>query len=189
MCLFIVILSYICQDICFRINEEETILFESIISFQQAGGRISLNPSYHFLIDFHPSLKYLYSLDPIMKEHDGFILGLGMSAHFRFGEDPDSPRSIIRSIRFSETPFPPVFAAMQSFYINKPLTSVTITNTEKYAIKEVAVSFFQTGFMDFPTASVTISELTGGESREVPLFASFNQRVFTTEGITPLQTV
>ena len=40
--------------------------------------------------------------------------------------------------------------------------------------------------MDSPTQAASITELKPGESREVELFASFNQEVFRTEGVTPL---
>jgi tetratricopeptide (TPR) repeat protein len=40
--------------------------------------------------------------------------------------------------------------------------------------------------MDSPTPSATIDTLPGGEERRIDLFASFNDEVFRTEGITPL---
>ena len=81
---------------------------------------------------------------------------------------------------------PPLFAAMQSWYTRHPAGTVTITNTEKTPLVELKVSFFQAGYMDSPTPCPTAPELSPGESREVPLLASFNQEVFRTEGVTPL---
>ncbi|GAH49847.1 unnamed protein product, partial [marine sediment metagenome] len=140
----------------------------------EAGVRISLNPSFNFNIDVHPNLKYLLSLGPL-KDFNGFIFGIGFSAAFRFGQDPDATGAIIRSIRFEELEVPALFAAMQSYYVKNPIGKVTITNTEKHAISDVEVSFYQAGYMDSPTPAASIPELSGGESREIPLYASFNQ--------------
>jgi hypothetical protein len=150
-----------------------------------ASGKISLNPSYALSIDIRPSVKYLRSLSSL-KTFDGFLFGLGFSLNYRFGEDPDSSRSIIRSIRFEKVSLPLTFSAMQSYYVKNPVGSVTITNTEKNALTDVEISFFQAGYMDSPTVSETLPLLGEGESLEVPLRASFNQEVFTIEGITPL---
>jgi len=44
----------------------------------------------------------------------------------------------------------------------------------------------QAGFMDSPTPSGTFPVLEPGESIEVPLLVTFNDEVFTTQGVTPL---
>ena len=151
----------------------------------ELGGRISLDPTFNLSIDVHPNLKYLTSLGPL-KDFDGFIFGIGFSASYRFGQDPDAPAATIRSIRFEELVFPPAFAAMQSFYTKNPIGSVVLVNTDREAISDLQVAFIQAGYMDSPTPVATIPELKGGESRKVPLLASFNAQVFTTEGVTPL---
>jgi len=151
----------------------------------EAGAHINLDPSYNFSIDIHPNVKYLYSLSPL-KDFDGLIFGIGFAGHFRFGEDPDAPGTIIRSIRFDRIKLQPLFAAMQSYYAKHPVGKAKITNTEKGSITDVEISFFQKGYMDSPTPAAKIAELKGGESREIGLLASFNDAVFKTEGITPL---
>jgi len=151
----------------------------------ELGGRVSLNPSYNFSIDVHPNIKYLLPLSPL-DDFKGFILGIGFSAQYRFGEDPDSPAALIRSIRFEEASIQPVFSAMQSYYVKYPVGKVKITNTEKHSISDIDVSFFQAGYMDSPTPSGSISELGPGETKDIDLYASFNEEVFRTEGITPL---
>lgn len=151
----------------------------------EAGARISLNPSFNMSIDIHPNLKYLHSFS-YLNDYDGFILGIGFSASYRFGEDPDAPSAIIRSLKFSETDIPDLFAAMQSYYVDNALGSVKVTNSEKHDIQDLEISFFQAGFMDTPTPAASIPVLSGGESIDIPIFASFNREVFTVEGITPL---
>jgi tetratricopeptide (TPR) repeat protein len=150
-----------------------------------AGGKISLDPSYSLSIDIRPSLKYLLSLGPL-KDFNGLLFGLGFGLNYRFGEDPDSAQSLIRSLRFSEVSVPPAFSAMQSHYVRNPIGQVVLTNTEKQPVSDLQVSFYQAGFMDSPTQSLTVPELAAGQSVTVPLLASFNQAVFTTEGVTPL---
>ena len=63
---------------------------------------------------------------------------------------------------------------------------VKITNTEKTAVTDLQVSFFQAGFMDSATSCARIPELPAGQSVEVQLLATFNEQVFTTNGVTPL---
>jgi len=150
-----------------------------------AGVRLHLNPSYNVSIDIHPNLRYLHALGDL-DNFDGFSMGIGFSASYRFGSDPDAPGTIIRSLKFSRTDIPDLFAAMQSYYVNHSFGSVTITNTGKDDVEDLDVSFFQAGFMDSPTPAVSVPVLESGKSIEVPLVASFNREVFTIEGITPL---
>ncbi|MBN2738928.1 MAG: hypothetical protein JXR70_18245 [Spirochaetales bacterium] len=151
----------------------------------QAGLRISLVPSFNFTIDIYPNVKYLHSLGPL-SDFNGFLIGLGFSGQFRFGDDPDSLNSLIRSILFEKLSFPPVFAAMQSYYARNPITSITISNSESQAISHVQVAFFQAGYMDAPTPSIRIEKILPQEKVDIDLFGLYNQQVFTTEGITPL---
>ncbi len=147
--------------------------------------RISLVPSFNFSINVQPTLRYSYGLG-VVNTFDGFSFSFGIGAEYRFGQDPDSAQAEIRSIRLSQPNVGSVFAAMQSYYVNKPVGTVTIENTENYALEDVRVSFFQNGYMDSPTPAARIETLAPGETREVELLASYNGEVFTTEGITPL---
>jgi Tfp pilus assembly protein PilF len=150
----------------------------------RAGARITLNPAFNLSVDIHPAFSYLHSLSPLA-DFNGLVFGLGFSASYRFGEDPDAPRAI-RSIRFEGASLGPVFAAMQSYYARNPLGEVTVTNSDRWPVTDLEVSFFQNGFMDSPTPAATIPSLAAGESRVVRLPASFNAEVFATEGVTPL---
>jgi hypothetical protein len=151
----------------------------------EIGGRIGLDPSYGFCIDIRPGFKYLRSFSSL-HDFDGPVFSLGFSAQYRFGEDPDAPRAVVRSIRFDRIELPPLFAAMQSYYATSPVGSATITNTEKEPLADVAVYFFQKEFMDSPTPAHTIDRLEPGETRTIDLLASFNRQVFSTEGVMPL---
>lgn len=150
-----------------------------------AGVRLHLDPSYNMSIDIHPNLRYLHAFGDL-DNFNGFSMGIGFSASYRFGNDPDAPGVLIRSLKFGKTDIPDLFASMQSYYVNHPFGSVTVTNTEKHDVRDLEVSFFQAGFMDSPTPAASIPTLAAGESVKIPLVASFNREVFTVEGITPL---
>jgi hypothetical protein len=150
-----------------------------------AGAKVSLVPSYGFSIDFRPSVKYLLSLSPL-NIFNGFLFSFGISASYRFGEDPDSARAVIRSLRLENIDIPQAFGAMQSYYAKNPLGQLTLVNTERQAVTDIEVSFFQAGYMDSPTASASLAKIPAGGSVSVPVIAVFNKQVFSTEGITPL---
>jgi hypothetical protein len=147
--------------------------------------RITLVPSFNLAINVEPTIRYSYGLGEVDK-YNGFTFSVGIGAEFRLGQDPDSAGAEIRSLNISQPVVGDVFAAMQSYYVNNPIGTVSIQNTENYALEDVHVSFFQNSYMDSPTPSERIERLEPGEIREVSLLASFNSEVFTTEGITPL---
>ncbi len=149
------------------------------------GGRLVFNPSFNFSLNFHPSLRYNYSFSPL-ERFNGFGLGIGITIDYRIGTDPDDPKAEIRSLQFDNPRVEDMFAAMQSYYIDNPAGEVTITNTEKYALTDLRVTFYQPGYMNIATSVAEISELAPGESRTIPITASFDQNVFTLEGVTPL---
>jgi len=148
-----------------------------------ASARLALNPSYNVSVSVTPAVRYLYGLGPLAT-YDGLVFGVGFGLNYRLGQDPDAPQSAVRALRFGTTALPPLFAAMRSYYARKPAGTITITNTEKYAITEVQASFMQAGFMDSPTPCMTIESLAPGQSVDVPVLASFNDQVFSTQGVT-----
>ena len=148
-------------------------------------GRVSLNPSYNFSLCFSPSVRYARSIGSL-HDFDGLYLGVSFEASYRFGKDPDKALDEIKSIRFSTVDFPPLYAAMQSYYARNPLGSVTILNSGDKKIENVEIFFYQAGFMDSPTPAGIIELLEKGEEQNIPLYASFNREVFSVEGITPL---
>ena len=148
-------------------------------------GVIGLNPSYNMNISVMPELKYRHFLSPLEK-FKGLSFGIGFGMNYRFGLDPDSPKAIIKSIRLLKADIPAVFAAMQSYYVNNPIGTIKIANTEDFEINDIEVSFYQAGFMDTPAKIITIPEMEKGGEVSVDLPVTFNNNVFETEGITPL---
>ncbi len=150
----------------------------------QGAAKISLDPSYALSIDIKPTLRYQRSIQPFDK-YDGWLAGLGFAIHFRFGEDPDRSE-FQRYLRFDNIEVDPVFAAMQSYYVDSPIGRIELTNTSRMTVSDVQISFMQAGYMDSPTVAGRIGKLAPGESASVDLKASYNGQIFTTNGITPL---
>lgn len=153
--------------------------------FVQAGGKLNINPSYNFSIEVNPNVTYLGSLS-VLKDFEGFFFGIGFGAHVRFGKDPDSPQRVIRSLTFEKAELPPLFAAMQSYYAKNPVGRLVVSNGEKHPVEEVEISFFQPGFMDSPTPAASFEKIEAGGTKEIGLPVSFNDEVFTLQGVTPL---
>jgi hypothetical protein len=147
--------------------------------------RVAFTPAYSISLDLAPTLSYRYAFSPLT-DFNGFTFGIGIMGNYRFGDDPDAPKATVRSISFGEVKFPPLFAAMQSFYAKNPFAKVAIRNVEKFPITDVQVTFYQAGYMDTPTTLATIPSLDAGKTVEIPVVASFNGEVFLTNGDTPL---
>ena len=156
--------------------------------YVEAAGSLALDPSYNLSIEVKPRVKYQAAVPPEgveLTDFDGFSAGIGVSLHYRFGEDPDSAASLIRSLKFGEVKLPPFFAAMQSYYIKNPAGTVSVKNKEDHIITDVQISFYQPALMDAPTPCFSIDEIPPGDEVEVPVFAAFNDDVFLAEGVTP----
>jgi tetratricopeptide (TPR) repeat protein len=162
-----------------------TTLLGNLNLVAEAGARLSLDPSYNFTIEVHPNLRYLMSLGEL-PDFDGLVFGIGFTASFRFGQDPDAPQAAVRAIRFEKPSIPNAFAALQSWYIKNRIGTVTLVNTEKATLTDVEVSYYQPSYMDSPTPGSKIPEINAGQSVEADLFALFNDKVFEVEGVTPL---
>jgi len=149
------------------------------------GASAAFNMTYNFSMNVHPTLRYIRSLSAL-DMFNGLSFGIGFSAQYRTGTDPDDPRAKIQSIHFGDFKLPPIFASMQSYYSKNPIGQIELTNTEKFSIHDVNVQFMQAGFMDAPTKADSIAELGPGESAKVNVYAAYNQEVFTIEGISPV---
>ena len=148
--------------------------------------KLGLDPSYNVNLDIFAKYRYSKSLNNVITEFDGGQIGFGIALNYRFGKNPDSATDLIRSLKFQNLQVDPLYAAMRSYYAANPIGTIQITNTEKKAVTNLEILFFQPGFMDSSTQSASIEELAPGESADVEIFALFNDQVFTTEGTTPL---
>jgi len=150
-----------------------------------AGFSLIVNPMFNFSIDLHPQIDYQQAFSAL-NVLDGFSFSIGSTLHFRFGDDPDVNKGRYRIIKVFNKNMQPVFAAMQSYYVNNAAGSIRIGNTQKEDITDIGISFYQAGYMDNATSCVSIPVLQPGEQAEVALLASYNNEIFKTQGITPL---
>lgn len=151
------------------------------------GIRGAYNFNYNFSLNAHLSLRYNLALKEYYDHFfDGFSIGIGAMVTYRFGRDPDAPEGQMRYLKFKDTRIKPIFAAMQSYYVNHSIGEITLMNNEEFPLLDLEVSFFQKNFMDGRTELKKIPVLPPKQSITVPISASFNQNVFNTEGTTPL---
>ncbi|MBL8968104.1 MAG: tetratricopeptide repeat protein [Spirochaetaceae bacterium] len=76
-----------------------------------------------------------------------------------------------------------VFPLFYSYYDKNPAGTIRIENGESAALEKVRVSFYAKQYMDGPRLCADLGTLRGGESRDVPVYALFNDAIFkVTEG-------
>jgi hypothetical protein len=150
-----------------------------------AGLKLTISPVFNMSLELHPAVRYLRSLSSL-SGFDGLTFAVGALANVRLGTDPDAGKGTIRAIQFDQLSVPAAFSAMQSWYATHPLGSVVIKNIEKETLEDLEVSFLQTGYMDAATPAGKIARLAPGESKKIDLFAAYNEEVFATVGVTPL---
>lgn len=79
-----------------------------------------------------------------------------------------------------------VFSAHYKYYGRVPLGKVTIRNNSLSPVQKVKVSFAIQGYMDYPTET-PIPELRSMEEKDIPLLATFNNRILEVTETTPIQ--
>ncbi|HAE20889.1 MAG TPA: hypothetical protein DCG47_00990, partial [Spirochaetaceae bacterium] len=76
-----------------------------------------------------------------------------------------------------------VFPLFFSFYDKNPLGTALIVNDESLPIEKVKVLFYAKQYMDAPRLSAEFDKLAPGASKEIPVYALFNDAIFrVTEG-------
>jgi tetratricopeptide (TPR) repeat protein len=79
-----------------------------------------------------------------------------------------------------------VFSAAYKKYQNQPIGSVTLTNVAATDYGNLQLSFQIKEFMDFPT-TVEIDRINGQEVRDIPINATFNNRILEVDEDTGVQ--
>ena len=79
-----------------------------------------------------------------------------------------------------------VFSANYKFYSREPFGQMTLHNTSTAPAQKVKLSFMVQEYMDFPS-EVMIAGLHAGETQEIALKATFNNKVLTVTETTPVQ--
>ena len=79
-----------------------------------------------------------------------------------------------------------IFSAHYKYYSHVPAGSVVIRNNGAAPVEKIKVLFAIQGFMDYPSETY-IAELHTMEQKEVPLLATFNNRILEVTETTPIQ--
>ncbi len=141
--------------------------------FVEGGGEflVRLNPSIGMSLGAR--YKHLFIPDGVL--YQGMSVQLGLTydlAGSRKGTD----------IRL-DPKLGSVFPLFYSYYDKNPLGTVQLANEENLPLEKLRVSFYAKQYMDSPRLSAEIPVLKSGESREIPIFALFNDSIFrVTEG-------
>lgn len=97
------------------------------------------------------------------------------------GAGAGSPQLVLRDLHFE-----PIFSATHQQYSDTPLGQVTIANIGNEEFANLQVAFRIREYMDFDS-TVAIDRLGAGESRIVPLKATFNHQILSIEEDTGVQ--
>ncbi len=79
-----------------------------------------------------------------------------------------------------------IFSAHYKYYSRVPAGRVTIRNNGAAPVQKIKVLFAIQGYMDYPSETV-IPELHTMEQKDVPLLATFNNRILEVTETTPIQ--
>lgn len=76
-----------------------------------------------------------------------------------------------------------IFPVFYQYYDEHPIGSVTVKNGEKASIEDLRISVFIKGYMDTPKVHTVSGSIGKGETREIDMYALFNNSVLDiTEG-------
>ena len=106
-----------------------------------------------------------------------------ISYQYRFGSDPSLQSDDI--IEIKKISIKPIFSSIYKYYSKKPIGIVKLTNISDKPIKNVKIQSYIDKYMDFPTNSKLIKEMKPNESRVIPLYAVFNNRILRLTEDTP----
>lgn len=95
--------------------------------------------------------------------------------------DPNAPMIILQDLQLSQ-----VFSAAYKQYANAPVGHITVTNVGESEYKNLKLTFQIKQYMDFPTSN-TIPVLKPRQTLELPLLASFNNKILDIDEDTGIQ--
>lgn len=95
--------------------------------------------------------------------------------------DQNAPLIVLRNLQLSQ-----VFSAAYKQYANTPVGGIKVVNTGETEYKNLRLTFHIKGYMDFPT-NHSIDVLGPNETKEIPLLASFNNKILDIDEDTGVQ--
>jgi len=128
--------------------------------------------------DFSAQLSARLDLAALYKSglYGGAGVALGLAYRLP-AQAAAAPPAKPRLLELSSIDLGSVFPVLRSWYDQNPVGSVKVANIGKDRATNVRVSFIVKQYMDAPKDCAVIDKLEPGESREVPLYALFNDRI------------
>ncbi len=99
---------------------------------------------------------------------------------------PDQPSKNAPPVEIIPVELNYIFSSNYKYYLDKPIGRIAVRNNTDTAFSNVKVSFYLKDFMDFPTDMV-VKELPAGQTVDVDLKATLNNRILNTTEDTPIQ--
>lgn len=89
-------------------------------------------------------------------------------------------------LEITATQIDDVFSAHYKYYSRVPVGSATLRNNGLPPVQKIKVSFAIQGYMDYPSET-PIAGLRSTEEKQIPLLATFNNRILEVTETTPIQ--
>lgn len=105
----------------------------------------------------------------------GLSAGLGMS--YRLPSSGAAGRGLPGTLVFPSFSVSDIFPSLRSQYEEKPVGTLSVTNTGRKALNGLSFRFIIRQYMDAPRDCLTIDSLAPGETVQVPLYALFNDSI------------
>ena len=104
-----------------------------------------------------------------------------------YTEKSEGPVGVRPSIEVVRTVLDNLFPSLMLFYRHNPAGRLTLRNTGNTVVTDIEVSFFINRYMDFPSVTRFEGDLGPGDSGEVNLFGTLNERVLSLQEDLPVQ--
>ena len=126
-----------------------------------------------------PNTTYAYQIEALSIDGATSIPSAPVSAMAK--AMTSGPRLEIASAHIDD-----VFSAYYKYYGRMPFGHVVVRNNGQGPVQKIKLSFAIQGYMDFPT-EVEIPELHFQETKDLPIQATFNNRILEVAETTPIQ--
>jgi tetratricopeptide (TPR) repeat protein len=108
----------------------------------------------------------------------GLALSLHSGVHFPIARPQAAPAPrAIKGLEMQSPELAPAFPALFKLYDTKPLGTVKLRSLEKTPMSDLTVDFFVASYMDNPTRVLSLANLDGGATVDIPLKALFSEQV------------
>ncbi len=147
------------------------------------GGGLSFYLSSAFRIGIGVSYRQFFGVPDDLLKEVGFYIGTSYRFPLTGSMEIEPTKRLLSKLKISKVKINEIFPVFYKYYDDHPIGKITVVNGENGKIDKVTVSFFITQYMDNPKIYRIKGAIRKGESREIDIFALFNEKVLNiTEG-------